>query len=208
MARKFCLIPTELWRDEFFLSHSGDEKYLYTFLLGQTRMDAASIQPYYPDIWARKTGLSPEAVDAALEGLAASHYVEVDRWEAFVSGVFAANGLGTQPRRAKAAYAAIREIDSDRLRAIAMAELANELMKGADQVPTGLRAAVLERDGYQCKGCGWSPDRMIYTGADALADIRGLEVDHVYPRALGGSNDLSNLQTLCSDCNARKGARV
>jgi hypothetical protein len=208
MGRQFCQIPTKLWWDEFFVSHTSDQKYMYVFLLGQQRMDAAAMLDIHAELWARKTGLSEEAVDAALNGLAASHLVEIHRWELFVSGVFAATGLGKQPRRAKAAYAAIRQIESDRLRAVALAELANELMKGADQVPTGLRATVLERDSYCCRGCGWSSSQMVYTGDGALADIRGLEVDHIYPRALGGSNELSNLQTLCSDCNARKGARV
>lgn len=208
MGRQFCQIPTTLWWDEFFLSHTSDQKYMYVFLLGQQRMDTASMLDIHADLWARKTGLSEGAVAAALNGLAASHFVEIDRWELFVSGVFAANGIGKQPRRAKGAYAAIRHIESDRLRAVALAELANELMKGLDQVPAGLRATVLERDSFRCRGCGWSPSQMVYAGTGALTDIRGLEVDHVHPRALGGSNDLSNLQTLCSDCNAKKGAKV
>jgi HNH endonuclease len=210
MVREFGLIPTSLWWDEAFLAHAQDEKYMYIFLLGQSRMDAASILTIHETMWARKMSLSPEAVLTALRGLASSHLVEIDEkfWEVYVSGVFAADGIGKQPRRAKATLAAIRQIDSDRIRAIAMAELANELMKGAEQVPTGLRATVLERDGFRCKKCGWSPAQMVYAGADALADIRGLEVDHVYPKALGGSNELSNLQALCSDCNAKKGARV
>lgn len=54
--------------------------------------------------------------------------------------------------------------------------------------------AVLARDGWKCLGCGRSPR------------IHGitLEVDHVVPRSKGGSNDISNLQTLCRKCNVGK----
>lgn len=60
--------------------------------------------------------------------------------------------------------------------------------------PVGLskRYAVLKRDGFQCVACG-------ATGKDAR-----LEVDHIIPRSKGGSNDMSNLQTLCFECNRGK----
>ena len=35
-------------------------------------------------------------------------------------------------------------------------------------------------------------------------DERALEVDHIIPRARGGSDDASNLQALCYCCNAMK----
>ena len=36
------------------------------------------------------------------------------------------------------------------------------------------------------------------------ADERALEADHIVPRNKGGSDDLSNLQALCYQCNAMK----
>jgi HNH endonuclease/Scavenger mRNA decapping enzyme C-term binding len=36
---------------------------------------------------------------------------------------------------------------------------------------------------------------------------RAVEVDHIVPCKLGGTDDLSNLQALCYLCNANKGAR-
>ena len=60
-----------------------------------------------------------------------------------------------------------------------------------DPVPQSLRYKILARD-KKCLLCGNGP-------ADAP-----LEVDHIIPRSKGGSNDLSNLQTLCRPCNQGK----
>lgn len=56
-----------------------------------------------------------------------------------------------------------------------------------------LRTSVYERDEYACVQCG---------------SRKSLNVDHIHPVALGGSNDIENLQTLCRSCNSAKGARV
>jgi HNH endonuclease len=55
------------------------------------------------------------------------------------------------------------------------------------------RWVVWERDNFTCRECG---------------SRRDLSVDHVYPEALGGGDDLDNLQTLCCSCNSRKGVRL
>jgi HNH endonuclease len=54
------------------------------------------------------------------------------------------------------------------------------------------RNSVLARDGYQCQHCGSGHD---------------LQIDHVRPLALGGGNNVDNLQVLCKRCNTSKGAR-
>ena len=33
---------------------------------------------------------------------------------------------------------------------------------------------------------------------------RRIEVDHIVPRSRGGTNDISNLQALCDECNRGK----
>jgi 5-methylcytosine-specific restriction enzyme A len=57
------------------------------------------------------------------------------------------------------------------------------------KIPTAVRDYVLQRDQYQCRGCGATQE---------------LTIDHIVPLAKGGTDDLSNLQTLCRSCNSRK----
>jgi hypothetical protein len=58
-----------------------------------------------------------------------------------------------------------------------------------------LRFEVFKRDSFTCRYCGEVAPKAI------------LEVDHVHPRALGGTDDLENLVTSCFVCNRGKGAR-
>lgn len=67
---------------------------------------------------------------------------------------------------------------------------------GVRSIPLGLRYRVLERDASTCTACGATP-----------ADGATLHIDHIKPFSLGGLSILSNLQTLCSDCNLGKGNR-
>jgi hypothetical protein len=55
-----------------------------------------------------------------------------------------------------------------------------------------LRFTILQRDGFACRYCGRKGD-----------DAR-LQVDHVIPRAAGGTDDEGNLVTACYDCNQGK----
>ena len=58
------------------------------------------------------------------------------------------------------------------------------------------RFEVLERDSFTCQLCG------------AKAPDATLHVDHKHPRSKGGSNQMSNLWTLCSTCNIGKSDRI
>jgi 5-methylcytosine-specific restriction endonuclease McrA len=62
------------------------------------------------------------------------------------------------------------------------------------RIPASVRVYVLERDRHQCQSCGKTEQETELT------------VDHIIPLAMGGSNDISNLQTLCRQCNQRKSA--
>jgi rubredoxin len=63
-------------------------------------------------------------------------------------------------------------------------------------IKPGLRFEILKRDNYRCQMCG-------VTAKDGAT----LEIDHIYPVSKGGTNEPDNLQVLCRDCNAGKGAQ-
>lgn len=64
---------------------------------------------------------------------------------------------------------------------------------GRAPLPLSVRREVLERDSHRCVKCG-SRER--------------LQIDHEFPVARGGNDNIENLRTLCQPCNGSKGARV
>ncbi len=59
-------------------------------------------------------------------------------------------------------------------------------------IPKEVRTYVFQRDNFQCKSCGKTTHESELT------------IDHIIPLAKGGTNDISNLQTLCLSCNVKK----
>jgi diadenosine tetraphosphate (Ap4A) HIT family hydrolase len=64
--------------------------------------------------------------------------------------------------------------------------------RGHRPISGSVRYEVLKRAAFRCELCGVS------------AEEKGLEVDHIHPKSLGGKDDLSNYQALCFSCNAAK----
>lgn len=64
------------------------------------------------------------------------------------------------------------------------------------KVTNKIRFEIFNRDSFTCRYCGRSSPQV------------QLEVDHVHPIALGGSNELSNLATACTECNSGKSDRT
>lgn len=60
-------------------------------------------------------------------------------------------------------------------------------------VPTSVRGQVFARDGFACRTCGAT---------------ESLSIDHIHPWSQGGTNKITNLQTLCRSCNSRKRDRI
>lgn len=60
------------------------------------------------------------------------------------------------------------------------------------------RQLALERDNFACIACGMTNDEHL------KQHFCGLHVDHIIPRRQGGTDDLSNLQTLCASHHSQK----
>lgn len=99
--------------------------------------------------------------------------------------------------------AALTDHDRRELLALCDQRLADFLSKRGDRVwqhrssadgyvPGSVRYEVLKRAKYRCELCG------------AHEDQAALHVDHIIPRARGGSDDISNFQSLCVTCNTSK----
>jgi hypothetical protein len=67
---------------------------------------------------------------------------------------------------------------------------------GGMSVPVRVRMEILKRDRFTCAYCGAHPPDVL------------LEVDHIVPRAAGGTDDPQNLTTACWNCNRGKADRL
>lgn len=63
-----------------------------------------------------------------------------------------------------------------------------------------LRTQVLARDGRTCQRCGTHEPDIDRTGKKDSA----LHVHHKTPRSEGGTDEMSNLETLCYECHAEE----
>lgn len=75
-------------------------------------------------------------------------------------------------------------------------ELAKGIVPDRDPITKSLRHEVFVKDNYKCVECG------------ATKEDTRLHVDHILPVSQGGSDELSNLQTLCEACNLTKSNRA
>ncbi|QGT54442.1 hypothetical protein b3_0199 [Synechococcus phage B3] len=75
------------------------------------------------------------------------------------------------------------------------------------------RLGVFAQKGCVCVSCGRVGTRLI-KGIDSKGgvhwdlytdDLFPITVDHIVPRSLGGLDDMSNYQPMCSPCNGKKG---
>ena len=72
-----------------------------------------------------------------------------------------------------------------------------ETEKQRNELTYSLRMQVLNRDNFTCQKCG-------RTRADKVK----FHVDHIIPISKGGKTLLTNLETLCRDCNLGKRSKI
>jgi len=78
----------------------------------------------------------------------------------------------------------------DRFRALRGEEVFTHRSRHRTPISGSIKVRVLTRAKGRCECCGEHEHQ------------RALEVDHIVPRNQGGSDDLSNMQSLCFRCNA------
>lgn len=66
-----------------------------------------------------------------------------------------------------------------------------------EPISKSMRYDVLSRDNFRCCICGRSAE-----------DGVKLHIDHIYPVSKGGKTEISNLRTLCADCNLGKSNKI
>jgi 5-methylcytosine-specific restriction endonuclease McrA len=76
-------------------------------------------------------------------------------------------------------------------------EVIQELKPKRRNISNGIRYKIFKRDKYRCQVCGKS-------GSDLGIE---LQIDHKIPVIRGGTNDITNLWTLCNKCNSGKSAK-
>lgn len=70
-----------------------------------------------------------------------------------------------------------------------MGQFESRVLQHRQQIPAAVRSLLVQRDGDLCRHCGSGED---------------IEVDHIHPVALGGTDEALNLQLLCRRCNRAK----
>ncbi|HME53286.1 MAG TPA: HNH endonuclease [Candidatus Lokiarchaeia archaeon] len=63
-------------------------------------------------------------------------------------------------------------------------------------IPAHIRKFVIERDKSTCQICGNE------------VNLENIQLDHIFPYALGGANNELNLMVICANCNQEKGAKI
>lgn len=112
------------------------------------------------------------------------------RWSEMTADIEA--GLRIGARKVRGRWVITERCSDGVVRTFTAPDRASQRQAFRPLLSTQTRFEVLQRDGFRCRYCGNGPE-----------DVR-LHVDHVHPKSKGGSDELDNLVTACSDCNVGK----
>ncbi|MDD4438171.1 MAG: HNH endonuclease signature motif containing protein [Tissierellia bacterium] len=76
-------------------------------------------------------------------------------------------------------------------------------VKRCHYLPEWLKRAIIYRDNGKCQHCGKD-----LSGLISINNDKELQFDHVIPLEQGGTNDATNFQLLCSECNFKKSGNI
>lgn len=76
-------------------------------------------------------------------------------------------------------------------------------VKRAKYLPQWLKNAIFFRDHGACQNCFKN-----LSSSQFLIDLNEIHFDHIIPLEKGGTNDPSNFQLLCKNCNLKKGCNL
>lgn len=230
MAHKHLLIPTALWNDEGFRKLTSEQQWAFIVVATRPEHGWLGVVPVTLNRWARcAADVLPEVVLDHLRRLDMAGWVVLDEStdELFVPKFMAFNGVQKRPGNLRAAIAETDTVISPRIRS-AIADMldsfarldakkaAAALRQGMrpdirerrpqrPTIPAAIRAAVYGRDGWQCMYCGHQFTPVPSGAPEDQEYALWLELDHIKPYSLGGTDTVENLRAACSSCNRRRG---
>jgi hypothetical protein len=127
MPRNEARVFTSIWDDEDdFVDLSFEAKGVYFFLFTQPGLEHSGVITITMRKWSRKLGLDEDRLHAALVELDEARYIGLDEHteEALVRALIRRDGVWKQPKILRGALKHAAQVESVRLRAMIVAELA------------------------------------------------------------------------------------
>lgn len=231
MARRRSNLPSGIWKEKSFRELDRMDQWMYLMLCSSPDHNNLGVLPMTLNRWARRAGdLTPVECLDSVRSIAIRSWVVIDEStdELFIPRFMEFNHV---PKQANMLRGAIAEVDSVWSPAIRLAIA--DVLEGIDRtdaqraarhiregtrlafreriparpaIPSALRSAVYERDGWRCVYCSlqFTPAPQGCAPEDQELGI-WLELDHIKPYSLGGEDTYENFRSACSTCNRKRG---